>query len=180
MAKDALLEVYGGGYNKIVIKKGAVLNKPTILIRGNNNYIEFGEDVMVEKQCSFYLVGNNTKIIIGKGTTFNLNCHFMNGEDHSEIHVGEDCMFSYGITFRTSDSHPITDIETGERLNSAKSIKIGNHVWIASNVTVLKGVTVGDGSVVGANSTVTKDVPSNSLTVGMPNKIVKHNISWQR
>lgn len=177
--KGHIVRSVWGGQNKIVIKKGAVLKKPTILIRGNNNYIEFGENVRIDKHCSFYLIGNNTKIVIGQGTSLNVNCHFMNREDNSEIHVGENCMFSYGITLRTSDSHPIFDIETGERINYAKSIMIGDHVWIASNVTVLKGVTIGDGSVVGANSTVTKDVPCNSLSVGMPNRIVKSNIRWR-
>ena len=125
------------------------------------------------------MIVNNTRIVIGQGTSLNVSCHFMNREDNSEIHVGENCMFSYGITLRTSDSHPIFDIETGERINYAKSIMIGDHVWIASNVTVLKGVTIGDGSVVGANSIVTKDVPCNSLSVGMPNRIVKSNIRWR-
>lgn len=47
-------------------------------------------------------------------------------------------------------------------------IVIGNGCWIASRVTILPGVTVGEGSVVGAGSLVTRDVPANTLAVGVP------------
>ena len=40
------------------------------------------------------------------------------------------------------------------------------------NVTVLKGVTIGDNCIIGAGSIVTKDIPSNSVSSGVPAKIV--------
>lgn len=55
----------------------------------------------------------------------------------------------------------------------AKPITIGNNCWIAGNVTVCGGVTIGDGCVIGAGSVVTKDIPANSLAVGVPCRVVR-------
>jgi acetyltransferase-like isoleucine patch superfamily enzyme len=52
-------------------------------------------------------------------------------------------------------------------------IRIGDHTWLGCNVTVLDGVTIGDHVVVGAGAVVTKDVPSNVLTSGVPATLVR-------
>ena len=55
----------------------------------------------------------------------------------------------------------------------AKPITIGNNCWIAGNVTVCGGVTIGDGCVIGAGSVVTRDIPPNSLAVGVPCRVIR-------
>ena len=42
---------------------------------------------------------------------------------------------------------------------------IGVGAFIGSNTALVAPVTVGDGAIVGAGSTITKDVPANSITV---------------
>lgn len=37
---------------------------------------------------------------------------------------------------------------------------------------ILKGVTIGDNVFIGANSVVSKDIPSNSIAVGSPARVV--------
>lgn len=49
---------------------------------------------------------------------------------------------------------------------------IQENVWIGSNVVVLKGVTIGKNSVIGAGSVVTKSIPSDSVAVGNPCKVI--------
>ena len=44
----------------------------------------------------------------------------------------------------------------------------------------MKGCTIGRGAIIGSNTIVTKDIPPNSLAVGMPAKVVKSNVSWSR
>ena len=46
-------------------------------------------------------------------------------------------------------------------------------MWIGGNVVVLPGVTIGDNVVIGAGSVVNKDIPSNSVAVGNPCKVIK-------
>lgn len=101
-------------------------------------------------------------------------------EDNMSIELGKDCMLSNNIIIRSSDSHPIYDIESGKRINSAKPVQIGNHVWIAPKTTIAKGSVIGDGSIIGSNTLVTKEIPANSLAVGMPARVVKTNVKWTR
>lgn len=59
------------------------------------------------------------------------------------------------------------------KLISKGEIVIGNNVWIGDKVTILAGVTIGDNVIIGANSVVTHDVPSNSMAIGSPAKVIK-------
>jgi putative colanic acid biosynthesis acetyltransferase WcaF len=47
-------------------------------------------------------------------------------------------------------------------------VKIGHHVWIASNVTVLPNITIGRGAVVGASSLVSNSIPELEIWAGVP------------
>lgn len=55
----------------------------------------------------------------------------------------------------------------------ATEIHIGNDEWLGGNVTVLPGVTIGNNVVVGAGAVFTKDIPDNSLALGVPARVVK-------
>lgn len=57
-------------------------------------------------------------------------------------------------------------------LPSCGPIKIGNNVWLGENVTILKGVTIGDNVIIGAGSIITKSIPSDSVAVGAPAKVI--------
>lgn len=52
-------------------------------------------------------------------------------------------------------------------------ITIGDNCWLASNVTVCPGVTIGKNCVIGAGSVVTKNIPDNSLVLGVPGRVVR-------
>ena len=39
---------------------------------------------------------------------------------------------------------------------------------------IVGGVNIGSGSVIGANSVVTKNIPSNSVAVGIPAEVIKN------
>ncbi|EEY97953.1 transferase hexapeptide repeat family [Vibrio sp. RC586] len=86
-------------------------------------------------------------------------------------------MFSRNVKLMTSDGHDI--LRDGKRVNPAKNIHIGSHVWLADNVTVLKGVSIGSGSIVGINSTVTHSFADNSAAAGNPARVIANSIAWQ-
>jgi len=88
-------------------------------------------------------------------------------------------MFSNTIIVRTSDAHPIYNAE-GERINMAKSVTIGSHVWVAPSSVIMKGAKIGDGSIVASHSMVNSEVPCNCLVAGMPSRVVKTDIHWTR
>ena len=54
-----------------------------------------------------------------------------------------------------------------------ESVKIGTGTWIGNNVMILPGVTIGKYCVIGGSSVVTKNIPSYSLAVGTPAKVVR-------
>lgn len=168
------------GNNNVVEVKDSTLRNTKIWIRGNGNHLVIEEGCNIGKDCSFCLEGSNNRIIIGKKTTMTLRCHFNAQETGTTISVGEDCMFSNTIIVRTSDSHPIYSTIDNRRINPAKDVIIGDHVWIAPSTVIMKGAELGSGCVVGSHSMVNMHIPLNCLVVGKPGRVVKENIHWTR
>ena len=51
-------------------------------------------------------------------------------------------------------------------------IEIGNNVFVGSNSTILYNVKIGSNVVIGAGCLVNRDVPDNSVVVGVPARII--------
>jgi acetyltransferase-like isoleucine patch superfamily enzyme len=49
---------------------------------------------------------------------------------------------------------------------------IEEDVWVGSNSLILPGVKIGRGAIIGGGSVVTKDIPSYSIAIGNPAKVV--------
>lgn len=66
------------------------------------------------------------------------------------------------------------DASTGLFLGYTKvsNVKIGNNVFIGAGSIVLPGVTIGDNVVIGAGSIVSRNIPTNSVAVGNPAKVI--------
>lgn len=58
-------------------------------------------------------------------------------------------------------------------------ITIGNNVFIGANSVILPGIKIGNNVVIGAGSIVCKDIPSNSIAVGNPCKVIKTKNSYK-
>lgn len=46
-------------------------------------------------------------------------------------------------------------------------------MWIGAGVQVMPGVTIGSNVVIGGGSVVVKDIPSNSVAVGNPCRVIR-------
>lgn len=166
-----------GEKNIIKFEGGNKLNNCHIFLRGTNNSIIIGSHTKL-KDVELWIEDNNNKIIIGDDCSFMGRCHIACTEGTSII-IGNQCLLSSGITFRSGDSHSIIDISSGIRLNPAKNIYVGDHVWIASNVTICKGVNILNDCVIGTGTVVTNDFfDHNSLIAGVPARVIRQNISW--
>lgn len=124
---------------------------------------------------------NISNIIVGKGCSAaaTLNIEIAHGD--GDVIIGEDCIFSWGCSIMTGDYHTMLDKNTGAVINYNNNVVIGNHVWLGREVLVLKGSRIADNSVVGARSVVTRQFDeSNVIIAGVPAKIVKRNINWDR
>jgi len=57
-------------------------------------------------------------------------------------------------------------------VNSSGKVKIGDNIVFGRDVTILKGSSIGDNCIIGAGSIVSGVIPSNSVAVGRPAKVV--------
>lgn len=125
-----------------------------------------GEKVWIAKRFCFDY-GKN--IHIGNNFTANFNLTIL---DIKEVYIGDNVMIGPNTTI-TTVGHPLSPKDRRAHLAQGSEIRIGNDVWLGANVTILPGVTIGDNVVVGAGAVVTKDIPPNSLALGVPAKVVK-------
>jgi len=106
-------------------------------------------------------------IKVGKNVFINACCRF---QDQGGIEIGDNCLIGHNTTIATLNH----DFNPEKRANLTPSpVKIGKNVWIGSDCTILPGVEIGDGAIIGAGSVVTKSIPSNSVAVGNPARVIK-------
>ena len=110
-----------------------------------------------------------SQISIGKRFFANFNFTVL---DEAPVTIGDDCFIGPNVSIYTA-CHSTDPIERNTRQEWAKPVTIGNNVWIGGSVTILPGVTIGDNVTIGAGSVVTLDIPSNTVAVGNPCKVVK-------
>ena len=92
--------------------------------------------------------------------------------DIAPVHIGDYAMIGPG-TLITTVGHPLDPAGRRARLGKGEPVTIGDDVWIGGNVTILPGVTIGDNVVIGAGAVVSRDIPSNSLALGVPARVVR-------
>lgn len=166
------------GFNNRLFNVSQFVYKTHIDMFGSNHELSISENVVL-KNVNFWFEDNHCAIRIGKNTTIE-SAQLAAVEDYSFITIGEDCMLSNGIRIITTDSHSVIDLESGKRINPAKNVIIGNHVWIGANCTINKGVSIGDNAIIAGNSVVTHNVPANTIVGGIPARVIKGNITWDR
>jgi acetyltransferase-like isoleucine patch superfamily enzyme len=167
-----------GQNNRFIVGENVRLGALKILFRGNNNTVVFGPGGYM-KRGTIKLYGDNQTVSIGPKSTIE-SAYFLASEGQ-DITIGEDCMISFGVSFRTTDAHSLIDKATGERVNHARSIILGDHIWIAADVIVGKGVSIANDVMVGARSFVNKSVAEEScVVVGTPARIMRRGTTWSR
>ncbi len=138
--------------------------------RGLKN-ISFADGVGISKNCSFYAEDGN--IYVNKGSAFNTGCH-INASIGGTIKIGKKCPIGPNVVMRTaSHNYDIKDQFIQDQGHKYGDITISDNCWIAANVIIVGGVNIGTGSVIGANSVVTKNIPPNSVAVGIPAQVIK-------
>jgi acetyltransferase-like isoleucine patch superfamily enzyme len=124
------------------------------------------------------LINNRASMFVGaKGV-----CYGLRGivEGETSIVIGDRCLISDQIELRGSDSHSIISLESGRVINSPGNILVEPRVWLCQGVVILKNVTIGTGAIVATHSVVTGDVPPYCFAAGIPARVAKTAVSWQR
>lgn len=107
---------------------------------------------------------------IGEGVIFERNLN-LDRVYPSAISIGSNTLIASGVTI-LSHEHIYRD-EKNPFLPKMAPVSIGSNCFIGVGAMILPGVSIGDQCVVGAGSIVTKDIPSNSMAVGVPARVIR-------
>ena len=55
----------------------------------------------------------------------------------------------------------------------AGNVSVGKRSFVGANATIKQGITIGDDVIIGAGAVIINDIPSNSIVVGNPGRIIK-------
>ena len=128
---------------------------------------QIGDDAIIINQPFYCDYGKQISV----GKRFFANFHFT-VLDEAPVTIGDDCFIGPNVSIYTA-CHSTDPVERNTRQEWAEPVTIGNNVWIGGSVTILPGVTIGDNVTIGAGSVVTKDIPTGTLAVGNPCRVIK-------
>jgi len=160
---NAMLLRYRGAKigDKALIGRKCQIDKPWRMTLGDRCKFEDLVKVKIVEDDAEFTIGNHS--FIGHGTTFDCS---------KNISLGEHVLLAPGC-FITDHSHGMSAAKRIDQQDcDAKSVVIGNDVWIGANSTILMGVTLGKGSVIGAGSVVNCNVPEYAVYAGVPARSV--------
>lgn len=104
---------------------------------------------------------------IGNGSNVLSQAIFSNSS-----HIGIGCIIYYNVVI-THDCIVDDFVELAPNVTLLGRCKVGSFSQIGANATILPDVIIGKNVIIGAGSVVTKDIPDNSIAVGIPAKVIK-------
>jgi serine O-acetyltransferase len=78
--------------------------------------------------------------------------------------IGKNCNISHGVT-----------IGQANRGKNKGYPVLGDNIYIGPGAKIIGAITIGNNVAIGANCVVTKNVPDNSVVVGVPGQIISTN-----
>ena len=85
------------------------------------------------------------------------------------ISIGDNCVLTNGVTVLAHDGSLYPFVQR-EKIGK---VVIGKNSFIGANSVILPNVSIGENVIIGAGSVVAHDIPSNSVAVGVPAKVIK-------
>jgi acetyltransferase-like isoleucine patch superfamily enzyme len=194
---EKILKDFEAAGNSISGRPRAIYGRFDIKDYKTGSHIHFGSNVVLQDTVLHFPRGGGTIYLadgvyyrgfthvspkstlrVGENTAFNARCE-VSAWENASIYIGAGCLFA-AAKLRTCDMHPIFDIASGKRINPSRDLVIEDHVWVGEDVTVAKGARIGAGSMIGSGSIVKGYIPNDSLAVGVPAKVIRSGIAWQR
>ncbi len=114
-------------------------------------------------------VDYGTFIHAGSDLFMNFGCVIL---DCAEVFIGHHVFMGPNVQIYTA-THPLDADLRSSGPEAAKTIRIGNQVWIGGSAILCPGVTIGDNTTIGAGSVVTQDIPANVFAAGNPCRVIR-------
>lgn len=118
-----------------------------------NAVLELDHDVVMARGFCV-TINKNAKLSIGSNTTLNHNAFVSCSRS---IEIGKNCRTGWNCQFYDSSFHLVYDDENKCVTNPFGAIKVGDNVWLSSNVCLLKNAYIPSKSIVSSYSLVNKD-----------------------
>lgn len=166
--RNARIKIVENGHLDLGCDALSYRQNPLWLRMDHNSRFEVDGDASIYYDGDIIIFNNG---VLKMGNSFiNSHCKI---RCHNRITIGDRCAISHDFTIMDSNAHTINSQK------KTSEVVIGDHVWIGTRVTILPGVHIGNGAVIGAGTVVTRDIPSNSLAVGCPARVIKENVDWK-
>ncbi|MBZ0265982.1 AMP-binding protein [bacterium] len=136
---------------RIILHDGVFLDTNVRLVAANRGVLEIGQEVTLAVGT---IVNAGVDVHIGHGTISAPYCNIVASEHHVPT-LGENIST---IAEAGYDHAPIL---------------IGKGAWLGAYVFVEKGSIIGDGAVIGVRSTVSGVIPSRTVAMGTPAKVIR-------
>lgn len=162
---------------------GSIICFPTNTVF-NERYIHIGAGTMIGRdatlsagmvpgqQClSDPVVRIGDRCLIGKG------CGIVG---HFSIDIGDDVWTGHHV-YITDQNHGYEDVTRpiSQQSQPEQAVVIGNGSWLGFGTVVLPGARIGEHVTIGANSVVTGEIPSFSVAVGAPARVVRRYVEGE-
>jgi len=155
------------------IDYSVVLGYRSLLFQSNKQAIQIAQNTQIGSGVRLK-AGFDGKIQIGENVLID-DYSFVSAQEL--ITIGNDTMIAahaYIVDFNHKVPLTIYKKFIGKKEGyERKPVIIEEGVWIGTHAVILPGVTIGKGAVIGAGAIVTKNIPSFSVAVGNPAKVVK-------
>lgn len=126
-------------------------------------------------------------IHVESGVTYICPDVYFDSADYSAITIHKGVTISREVLFLVHDYSvhiPMTRIgwnpPKGKVAHFIKPISIGRDTFIGARVTILGGTEIGENCIIGANSCIKGKIPSNSIVVGNPARVVGNTDEWAK
>lgn len=144
---------FGKNTNLFIGRDGKFLIRGNFICRDNNH---------INIKSGILKIGNN--VFFNNGNS--INCH-------ENIYIGNDTILGEGIKIYDHDHN----IESKKLIKDSgfrkEKVKIGNNIWIGSNVLILKGTQIEDNCVIGAGSIIKEIIPKNNIVFFKREKVLR-------
>lgn len=150
--------------------------------KNNKRGYEMGFRNFIKKLIHSYKHSSESYLnfLRSRGAKIGENCHIFSSTTVNIdlqrpylLEFGNQVVLTENVTILTHDySHTVMRKKYGDNIGDAKSVKIGNNVFIGMDSIVLMGTEIGDNVIIGAKTVVRGKIPSNVVVAGNPCKIV--------
>jgi len=149
----------------------------------NINNVKLGKDVKIFDFVNLYgcSIDDGTKVgtfvEIQKNATIGKNCKISSHTFICEgVHIEDNVFVGHNVTFINDKLPRATNIDGSLQTEADWKVEetfIKKGASIGSSSTIMCGITIGENSIIGAGAVVTKNIPPNSIAVGVPAKVIK-------